>query len=143
MEQTTIRDLNHKPHRFPASLSGLCIIQGAYHLNAEMARYDEIMEKWKALGGSTQNLRRQELQRHQKELEELVKEQDSGEHSEDSWGHTRDMDAQADFYREDLYFYAACAFAGGLPYEMEGFETGQPEKFREFWSEWLLEALKR
>ena len=140
IEHTTVRDLKHHTYQFTASLAGYCILQGAYYLNSEMARYDEILEKWRTYGGTPPPAAMEERQRWQKEAEELVNEQDSREHSDDSWGITGIVDAAEDFYREDLYFYAACVFAGGLPYEMGDFETGQPEKFREFWNTWLWEA---
>lgn len=141
MEHTTIRDIKHKTHKFPASLAGHCIMQGAYRINYEMERYGEVIDKWKILCRDRGVPSQEELQRIQKEMEVLVNAQDNQELSEDSWGKTGETDTAEDFYREDMHFYAACTFAGGLPYEMEGFETGQPEKFREYWRWWLLEAL--
>ncbi len=141
MEHTTIRDMKHRTHKFPASLAGYCIMQGAYFLHYEMERYMEVIEKWKTLGRDVEASSPEALHKRQKEIEELVNEQDNRKHSQDSWGRTGDTDTAEDFYREDMYFYAACTFADGLPYEMEGFETGKPEKFREFWNRWLYEAL--
>lgn len=141
MEHTTIRDRKHRTHKFPASLAGHCIMQGAYLLHYEMERYGEVIEKWKISARDGEASSPETSHRRQKEIEELVNIQDNRELSEDSWGKTGDTDIPEDFYREDMYFYAACAFADGLPYEMEGFETGRPEKFREFWHRWLDEAL--
>ncbi len=141
MEHTTIRDMKHRTHKFPASLAGYCIMQGAYLLHYEMERYMEVIEKWKTFGMEVEAPSTDVLHRRQKEIEEWVNEQDNREHSQDSWGRTGDTDTAEDFYREDMYFYAACTFADGLPYEMEGFETGKPEKFWEFWNRWLYEAL--
>jgi hypothetical protein len=49
-------------------------------------------------------------------------------------------DAQ-ELYYEDMYFYAACATACGVPYEMDGYQLGKKEKFEEYWKWWLLEAI--
>jgi hypothetical protein len=49
-------------------------------------------------------------------------------------------DAQ-ELYYEDMYFYAACATADGVPYEMDGYQLGKKEKFEEYWKWWLLEAI--
>jgi Mlc titration factor MtfA (ptsG expression regulator) len=54
-----------------------------------------------------------------------------------------DVDLPEDLWNEDMYFYAACAAAEGLPYKMEGYEVGIPEKFYGYWKWWLLEAIPR
>lgn len=52
----------------------------------------------------------------------------------------RDMPEQ--FWYEDMDFYAAAAYAGGLPYQLDGFAAAaDPKKYRKYWRWWLLEAL--
>jgi hypothetical protein len=46
-----------------------------------------------------------------------------------------------ELYYEDMYYYAACATANGVPYEMDGYQQGAPDKFQEYWKWWLLEAI--
>ncbi|MBP2638982.1 MAG: hypothetical protein H6Q72_4889 [Firmicutes bacterium] len=56
--------------------------------------------------------------------------------------HIFEKDTPAEFWYEDMDFYAAAAYAGGLPYQMEGFVlTAEPDKYRRYWRWWLLEAL--
>lgn len=50
-------------------------------------------------------------------------------------------DTLEEFYEEDMYFYAACAYAGGTPYSIEGFEIGDMQRYDQFWRWWLLEAI--
>lgn len=51
------------------------------------------------------------------------------------------QDTPEEFWYEDMDFYAASAYAGGLPYPMDGFSLADPEKYRKYWRWWLLEAL--
>lgn len=56
--------------------------------------------------------------------------------------HIFEKDTPAEFWYEDMEFYAAAAYARGLPYPMEGFVlTAEPDKYRRYWRWWLLEAL--
>lgn len=56
--------------------------------------------------------------------------------------HVFEKDTPAEFWYEDMEFYAVAAYAGGLPYQMEGFVlTAEPDKYRRYWRWWLLEAL--
>lgn len=54
------------------------------------------------------------------------------------------QDKIEDFMNEDLHFYAAFAWARGYPYakeQMAFFDAGDPQKYKDFWKWWLLEAL--
>ncbi|SFB72548.1 Immunity protein Imm5 [Flexibacter flexilis DSM 6793] len=52
-----------------------------------------------------------------------------------------EIDSETDFYIEDIHFYAACAYANGLPYKKDGFEIGDSQKYLTFWRWWLFEAI--
>lgn len=141
LENTSIRDKNHTTHRFSASLAGLCVMQGMVHMGWELERYQKAAEKWKLLRNDHPNYTPEDTQHIHDEMAKFVSEQDLAEMEEDSWGETAESDVPGDFYREDMHFYAACAYAGGVPYRMEGWEVGDPQRFREFWRWWLLEAI--
>lgn len=50
-------------------------------------------------------------------------------------------DEISDFRYSELHFYAAFAYAGGAPYKLPHFESGNPQKYKAFWEWWLFEAL--
>ncbi|MDJ1505333.1 Imm5 family immunity protein [Xanthocytophaga agilis] len=50
-------------------------------------------------------------------------------------------DEEIDLMENELHFYAAFAYAGGPPFPMHYFGTGSPEKYKDYWTWWLQEAL--
>lgn len=70
--------------------------------------------------------------------------------------HMFEKDTPNQFWYEDMDFYAASAYAGGVPYLAKNlidpqkfygglpylsFDQGDPQKYRKYWRWWLLEAL--
>jgi hypothetical protein len=115
IEQTYIKDIQHKVHRFPEAMVGLAVLSGLKESEKELFNYLNI----------------------KKYIEERIiinsKEALNFDNNE--------IDTFEEFYKEDMYFYSACAYAGGTPYRMEGFEIGDIQKYYEFWRWWLLEAI--
>jgi hypothetical protein len=115
--QTYIKDIQHKVHRFPEGMVGLAVMSCLKESEKELIKYLNI----------------------KKDIEEKIiinsKEALNIDYNK--------LDIFEEFYEEDMHFYAACAYAGGTPYSMEGFEIGDIQKYYEFWRWWLLEAIPR
>jgi hypothetical protein len=114
-EQTYMKDINHKVHRFPQAMVGLAVVRCLKEAEEELFKYTQI-----------KNHMEENIAINSKEAMNID---------------FNKVDTLEEFYEEDMYFYAACAYAGGMPYSMAGFEIGDKQKYDEFWSWWLLEAI--
>lgn len=113
IEQTYIKDIQHKVHRFPEAMVGLAVMSCLKESEKELFKYLNI----------------------KKDIEEKII-----INSKEALN-INEIDTFEEFYEEDMHFYAACAYAGGTTYSMEGFAIGDIQKYDEFWRWWLLEAI--
>lgn len=117
IEQTYIKDIQHKVHRFPEAIVGLAVMSCLKESENELFKYLNI----------------------KKDIEVKI----IINSKEDLNIDNNEIDTFEEFYEEDMYFYSACAYAGGTPYSMEGFDIGDIQRYDDFWRWWLLEAIPR